>query len=210
MTNTFILYTEAEGENHRPLNLAIIVGLILTEETSLAGANIGILVRNTPTHCALSLKDPMHQDAIRKVCILTLVVAASTLGWTQTVFSAIGVLLSCLLLMINIGARVWYFLELSTIKRDRIGGSAIMPFLLSLFAGFSLSFMSSRISTSGGKRAIEHIIVSAVCIAFVMILSDMYRILKLVVIQDTVRSCASHTTVLISHMIMCRCMIKQR
>jgi hypothetical protein len=187
--SSFPSFTEAETANHRPLYLAIIVGFILTEETSLAGANMGILVRNTPTHCALSLKEPptLHHDAIRKVCILSLVLAASTFGWTQTVFTAMGVILTCLLLIINIGARAWYFMDFLTIKRDRIGGSTLMPFLLSFFTGLSLSFMSSRISALGGKRAIEQIIFSAVWIALVMILSDMDRILQQVVIGTTVR-----------------------
>jgi hypothetical protein len=149
---------------------------------------MGILVRNTPTHCALRLQDPMHQDAIRKVCILTLAVAASTFGWTWTVLTSIGVLLSCILLLINIGARAWYYLDFSTIKRDRICGSTIMPFVLSVFTGFSLSFMSNRIAASGGKRAIEHIIVCGICIAFVMIISDADRVLKHVIIQNKVGS----------------------
>jgi hypothetical protein len=186
--SSFPIITEAETANHRPLYLAIIVGFILTEETSLAGANMGILVRNTPTHCALSLQEPptLHHDAIRKVCILSLVLAASTFGWTQTVFTAMGVILTCLLLIINIGARAWYFMDFLTIKRDRIGGNTLMPFLLSFFTGLSLSFMSSRISALG-KRAIEQIIFSAVWIALVMILSDMDRILQQVVIGTTVR-----------------------
>jgi hypothetical protein len=172
------------------------VGFILTEETSLAGANLGILVRNTPTHCALRLQEPptLHHDAIRKECILSLVLAASTFGWTQSVFTAMGVILTWLLLIINIGARAWYFMEFRTIKRDRIGGNTLMPFLLSLFTGLSLTFMSSRISTLGGKRAIEHIIFSAVWIALVMILSDMDRIVQQVVIGTTVRKSVVLTT----------------
>jgi hypothetical protein len=166
------------------------VGLILTEETSLAGANIGLLVRNTPSLCALGLRQPptMHHDAIRKVCILSLVLASSTLGWTQTILTATGVILSILVLLLNLGARAWHYMDFWTIKRDRIGGSAVMPFLLSLFTGLSLSFMSSRVAVSGGKRAIEHIIFHVVCVGLVMILSATDRFLKLVVVETSVRS----------------------
>lgn len=147
---------------------------------------MGLLVRNTPAHCAYLLQAVIRDDLLRKVCLFSFVLGASTVGWWQTAFKGIGVILACLLLMINIGSRSWYFLDLSSFKRDRIGGNSIMPFLLSIFTGFSLSFLSSRVSASGGQRSIEHIVLSAVVIAVVMIVSSFERFQKLIIMDDEV------------------------
>ena len=148
---------------------------------------MGLLVRNTPTHCALQLRSIIRNDLLQKLCILSLILGACSTEWTQTAFRSTGVTLACLLLMINIGARSWYFMGLTAFKRDRIGGSHIMPFLLSLFAGLSLTFLSTRVSAAGSKRSIESIILSAACVAVVMIVSNLDQVQKLIIINDEVR-----------------------
>ena len=170
----------------KPAYLALITGLVLMEEMSLSWTNIVMMVQACPSIAAYSVSRDSGSDWIRKFVILTLALAGASTGKTQVVFTMIGILLTCAVLLANLGARAWYFFQWQPLSYN--GPLAtVLAYMAAIGAGFAVPFLGHRTASVGGKPAIESILRLAVLLAVCFVVSDFNAVQKFIIVGKEVR-----------------------
>jgi hypothetical protein len=114
LTRSFSCAVDLNGDNledFRPAYLALVLGLVFSEEISLSWTNVALLVRGIPSISAYSLTSKVDSDWLRKLLILLLAVASYTTSTFQQVCTLGGVTLTCLVLLANLGSRSWKYVS---------------------------------------------------------------------------------------------------
>jgi len=164
----------------KPAFVALILGLVFAEETSLSWLNASMLIQATPSLSAHSVCSPLGgSDIPRKIVITMLTLAGAATGKLRVFLAAVGVIGSIILLLANLGARTWHFLQWDPVQYNG-PRTFFVAYLLAVATGFCLPHMSHRSMVIGGKCAMEYIFKSSVLVAIIFLLSDADEIKKYV------------------------------
>lgn len=174
------IFNENTIQNLKPAYLSLVLGLVLTEEISLSWLNASMMIRATPSISAHTLYSPVGSDTFRRLVLLTLVFAGIAESVYQSVLTAIGVVGACIILLANLGARSWYFLNWKPIRYNGTG-SFILAYLCAISTGLVVPFMGHRLIHTGGKGAVEYLIKTAFWVAVAFVISDYNGIQKFLV-----------------------------
>lgn len=155
----------------QPAFLGLVVGLLLAEETSLSWLNSAILVQGIPSASSYMLVNGNSSDWIYKAQVACLVCSSATDGDIQRFLYVVGVSLSCISLLANLGSRAWHFLRWRQIS---FGGplAPLLAFCVALAAGLCLPHMGHRNVPCGGKVAVETSINNAFWVSGLFLLSN--------------------------------------
>lgn len=179
-------FTEETVPNIRPLYFAILIGLVLPEETSFSEINASLLVRGTPSIASHMLDCAFHSDVPRHVVLLSFALATAATDIMHTILLTVGLVGAMGMVLVNLGARTWHYLQLRGIRYEGCGQVRIATY--SAWAtGFCLPYLSHRSTTMGGKHSVEHILGVAVCVAFSMLLTDVDFVTPYVIVGSEVR-----------------------
>mmetsp|Transcript_7270 Transcript_7270/g.18268 ORF Transcript_7270/g.18268 Transcript_7270/m.18268 type:complete len:570 (+) Transcript_7270:63-1772(+) len=168
-------------DNFRQVSLMVILGIIFTEEVSLSWTNVALSVRGYPSISAYALNSNLvGTDWLRKVTLLTFVVASASTDETfQKVCTLGGILLTCSVLLANLGSLSWKYLHWKPFRGLYfLFGTAgspfdpILSFLIAVLTGLCFPFMGHSTIEAGGTSAIESVMGIAVIVAALFILSD--------------------------------------
>lgn len=170
----------------KPAYLALIIGLVLTEEISLSWTNVVMMVQACPSLSAFSVTKGHGSDWIRKGLILLLALAGAATGKVQVVLSILGILFTCTVLLANLGARAWYFFHWQPLSYNG-PLSSLLAYMTAVVTGFSLPFLGHRTASVGGKPAIESILRFALMIALVFVFSDFDSVQNFIIVGTQVR-----------------------
>ena len=184
------IFNENTIQNLKPAYLSLVLGLVLTEEISLSWLNASMMIRSTPSVSAHTLHSPVGSDTFRRVVLLTLVFAGIAEATYQSILTAIGVLGACILLLANLGARSWYFLNWKPIRYNGTG-SFVLAYLCAIVTGLAVPFMGHRLIRIGGKGAVEYLIKTAFWVAVAFIVSDYDGIQKFIVFGSESEVCCN-------------------
>ena len=169
----------------KPAYLVLFVGLVLVDEMSLSWTNVVMMVQACPSISAYSVSQNAGSDWIRKMVLLTLVLAGAATGTAQVALSMIGILLTCAVLLANIGARSWFFFQWQPLSYS--GPFATMvAYMAAVVAGLAVPFLSHRTASVGGKPAIESILKLAILLTLCFVVSDFDSVQKYVVVGKEV------------------------
>jgi hypothetical protein len=184
------IFNENTIQNLKPAYLSLVLGLVLTEEISLSWLNASMMIRSTPSVSAHTLYSPVGSDTFRRLVLLTLVFAGIAEDIYQSILTAIGILGACILLLANLGARSWYFLNWKPIRYNGTG-SFVLAYLCAIATGFAVPFMGHRLIRIGGKGAMEYLIKTAFWVAVAFVVSDYDGVQKFLVLgsESEVRCC---------------------
>ena len=184
----FVFFRSAatDIDEFRPAYLALLLGVVFSEEISLAWTNIAMFVRGIPSISAYSVVSRVESDWLRKVVILTLAVAAATTGTTQHFLTLAGVGLTMVTLLANLGSRAWGFMNWEPM-RDWGPLEPLLAFILSCLTGLCVPFLGHRQVQSGGKAAMESVIRMALVVSVLFVVSDHDQVQKFLVVGSEVR-----------------------
>jgi hypothetical protein len=174
-TQFFFYYTVAFYDSFQPALLALVLGFVLPEETSLSCLNTTMMVRAAPSVAAHFLMGPPCRDAIRKWALFCLVLAGAMQERAAQILTVTGVLTSCLILLANIGSRSWYFLRWKPLAYSGIG-SSFLAYVTAVMAGAVVPFMSHRDVLTGGKAAMDHVMATAVIVAVAFTMTSIEQV----------------------------------
>eukprot|EP00536_Pseudo-nitzschia_multiseries_P000726 jgi/Psemu1/233957/estExt_Genewise1.C_90083 len=177
-------------DSFRQVYLVVILGVVFIEEISLSWTNVALLVRGFPSISAYALNSNLvGTDWLRKLMVLIFVVAsASTDGTFQKVCTLGGIILTCLVLLANLGSLSWKYLHWKPFRGLYWFGTAYSPFdaivsyLAAILAGLCFPFMGHSTVEAGGTTAIESVMRIAVIVAVLFILSDYDAFQRLLVL----------------------------
>ena len=162
---------------------------VLTEEISLSWINVALLVRGIPSISAYALTTSFGTDWLRKILILLfLISSASTDDTFQKVCTLGGIILTCLVLLANLGSLSWKYLHWKPFRGVSLFGIAVSPLdpLLSygaaILTGICFPFLGHSKIESGGTAAIESVMRIAVVVAALFIISDYDAFQRLLVV----------------------------
>ena len=162
--------TESGVDSLKPAILALILGLVLTEEVSLSWLNSSMLVRASPSVAAHALTSMLGGDLLRKAVILCLALAGASYGNTKENLSYLGLAGACLLLLSNLGSRAWHFMGWKPLSYQG-PGSAAVAWCASILLGLVFPFLANRKIHVGGDAGLEYVIRTAVIVGFIFIAS---------------------------------------
>jgi hypothetical protein len=148
---------------------------------SLSWLNASMMIRATPSISAHSLFSPIGSDTFRRVVLLTLTFAGITQGWFQSILTACGVVGACIILLANLGARAWYFLNWKPMQYNGFG-SFVIAYIYAILTGIVVPFMGHRLIRTGGKGAMEYILKTAFFVAVAFVISDYDDLQKFLVV----------------------------
>ncbi|KAG7347836.1 hypothetical protein IV203_016541 [Nitzschia inconspicua] len=176
-------------QDFRPAYLALVLGLVFSEEISLSWTNVAILVRGMPSVSAYAITSNVGSDWPRKILILVLAIASYTTGTFQKVCTLGGVTLTCLVVLANLGSRSWKYLHWKPtmgMKSWCFGICTpldpIMAYVAAIMMGICFPYLGHRRIQSGGTGAMESVLRLAVLVAGLFILSDYDEIQKFLVV----------------------------
>mmetsp|Transcript_5757 Transcript_5757/g.7560 ORF Transcript_5757/g.7560 Transcript_5757/m.7560 type:complete len:496 (-) Transcript_5757:297-1784(-) len=155
-----------------PARLALIIGLVFSEEISLSWLNAQMLVRSVPSVSAHTLTSHLGSDVLRKASLFVLATASSaeddtTRGWVTIA----GVAMICILALANLGSRAWHFMGWRPLQYSGPLKS-VVAFFAAVAAGCVFPYMGHRKIHVGGRPAMEHVISTAVLVGVIFALSD--------------------------------------
>jgi hypothetical protein len=192
LTRSFSCAVDIEGDalqDFRPAYLALVLGLVFSEEIGLSWMNVAILVRGMPSVSAYAITSKVDSDWPRKILILLLAVASYTTGTFQKICTLSGVTLTCLVVLANLGSRSWKYLHWKPtmgMKSWCCGVCTpldpIMAYIAAIMMGMCFPYLGHRQIQSGGTAAIESVLRIAVLVAALFILSDYDEIQKFLVV----------------------------
>mmetsp|Transcript_23221 Transcript_23221/g.64574 ORF Transcript_23221/g.64574 Transcript_23221/m.64574 type:complete len:545 (+) Transcript_23221:71-1705(+) len=174
--------------NLKPAYLALILGMVFVEETSLSWLNASMFVRASPSVSAHALTSGVGSDWARKACLLCLILAgaATTSGINDEVqkyLTIVGISSACAVLLANLGSRAWHFMAWKPLSYQ--GPFAdFMAYLVAMITGAFYPFMAHRKIHVGGKAGMEHIIFSAFMAAIVYIGSGLEEVHEFAILQN--------------------------
>lgn len=168
-------------ETYQPAYFAVLLGLVFKEEISLSWTNVAMLIRGFPSLSACSAISRTDSDWLRKIIVFALLLASIADGMIKHVLCFIGVSLACLVLLANLGARAWGFMEWKPIRSFGFL-EPVVAFVAAAITGICFPFLGHHQMQSGGKAAMESLLGIALLSAVVFIISDYNNIQKFVVI----------------------------
>jgi hypothetical protein len=171
----------------KPAYLALIIGLVLTEEVSLSWTNAVMMVQACPSLSAFSVTKDAGSDWIRKGIIMLLALAGAATGKTQVVLTMMGILFTCAVLLANLGARVWYFFQWQPLSYNG-PLSSVLAYMTAVVTGFALPLLGHRTAAVGGKPAIESILRLSLMIAVSFVITDFDSVQKFIIVGKEVSS----------------------
>jgi hypothetical protein len=192
LTRSFSCAVDIVGnslQDFRPAYLALVLGLVFSEEIGLSWPNVALLVRGMPSVSAYALTTKFDSDWPKKTLILLLTVASYTTGTLQKVCTMSGVTLTCLVVLANLGSKSWKFLH----WKPTMGMKSwccgffrpldpIMAYVAAILTGICFPYLGHRQIQSGGTAAIESVLRIAVVVAALFILSDYDEVQKFLVV----------------------------
>lgn len=170
----------------QPAFLAVLLGLVFIEEIGLSWLNTTMFVRGMPSISAYSITTNYETDWIRKLIIFCLYLAAVTTGDTRLVLTLGGISLTCLVILANLGARSWGFMDRRPL---RFGGplEPILAYSAAVILGAAVPYLAYRETKGGRRAAIEGTIKHALLVGIIFVASDYNDIQKFLVIGSEVR-----------------------
>ena len=171
----------------KPAYLALIVGLILTEEMSLSWTNAVMMVQACPSISAYTVTKDSGSDWARKITILLLSLAGVARGKAQIVLTMMGILFTCAILLANLGARVWHFFQWQPLNYNG-PFSSLLAYMTAVVTGFAFPFLGHRTASVGGKAAIESILRLALFLALGFAVSDFDSVQQFIIVGKAVRA----------------------
>lgn len=192
LTRTFSCAVDIESgilQDFRPAYLALVLGLVFSEEIGLSWTNVALLVRGMPSISAYAITSKVDSDWPRKILILLLAVASYVSGTFQKICTLGGVALTCLVVLANLGSRSWKYLH----WKPTMGMKAwccgictpfdpILAYIAAIMMGICFPYLGHRQIQSGGNGAIESVLRIAVTVAALFILSDYDEVQKFLVV----------------------------
>jgi len=177
------------NNSFKPAYLGLILGLVFLEEVSLSWIFTARLVRGVPSMSAYTLNSLVGADWLRKILVFSLAMGGATTGRTQSVLTLFGISLTCMVLLANLGARAWGFLQWKPIA---IGGKLsfmepLVAYLAAIVTGMLVPYMGHRGIQVGGEAAMESVMKSAILVAIIFVVSDYDEIQKFLVVGSEVR-----------------------
>jgi hypothetical protein len=150
------------------------------EEISLSWTNVALLVRGIPSMSAFALTSSVAgSDWLRKILILIFIVASSSSDETfQKVCTLGGIILTCLILLANLGSLSWKYLHWKPFRGLPLFGNSgtvldpLLAYIAAVFTGICFPFMGHCKVEAGGTAAVESVMRIAVVVAVLFILSD--------------------------------------
>eukprot|EP00522_Entomoneis_paludosa_P012905 CAMPEP_0172444002 /NCGR_PEP_ID=MMETSP1065-20121228/4160_1 /TAXON_ID=265537 /ORGANISM="Amphiprora paludosa, Strain CCMP125" /LENGTH=499 /DNA_ID=CAMNT_0013194419 /DNA_START=77 /DNA_END=1577 /DNA_ORIENTATION=- len=169
-------------DNLAPARLSLIIGLVFTEEISLAWLNAQMMVKSAPSISAHTLTSRVGSDLLRKVAIFLLATAGSasddsTRGW----ITISGIALACILALANLGSRAWHFMGWKPMPYAGPLHSTL-AFLGAIATGIMFPYMGHRKVHVGGRPAMEHVISTAVIVGLIFAISDIDEVQRYLVV----------------------------
>jgi len=169
-------------QNLKPGYLCLILGLVCSTEISLSSLNTSMMVRGTPSLSTHSVKSFMgSSDGLRKLILLMLALASGATGWVQRFFTIGGIVLACLVLLANLGARAWHFLHFKPLQYKGRGSFAY-AFFVAVLAGMAMPFMGHRTTRAGGKVAMDHVIMTSMIVGCFILITSLEEFQKFLVV----------------------------
>jgi len=119
---------------------------------------------------------------VGKILILLFTVASASTDQTfGKVCTMAGVIMTCSVLLANLGSRSWKYLHWAPVKNMGTPLDPIIGYVAAIMTGICFPFMGHRQIESGGTAAIESVIRIAIVVATLFILSDIDDYQKLLV-----------------------------
>lgn len=144
------------------------------------------MIRGTPSVSAHCLCSPLASDLLRKSLLAVLALAGTTEGLMQTTLLVGGIVGAFLVLLANLGARSWHFLRWKQLKYTG-PGSFLIAYFMAIATGFLLPYVGHRSIMTGGKGAMEYVIMTALLVAAFFVVSDYNEIQTFLVVGSDVR-----------------------
>mmetsp|Transcript_9782 Transcript_9782/g.20479 ORF Transcript_9782/g.20479 Transcript_9782/m.20479 type:complete len:558 (+) Transcript_9782:103-1776(+) len=191
-------------DDFRQVYLVVILGVVFTEEISLSWTNVALLVRGYPSMSAYALTSSVvGTDWLRKLIVLMFVVSSASRDDAFRKYCTLGgIILTCLVLLANLGSLSWKYLHWKSFKGISLFGNSDLPVLDPLLAyfvavltGICFPFMGHSKIEAGGTAAIESVMRISLIVATLFILSDYDAFQRILVIgseacnQDYVNFC---------------------
>jgi len=168
-----------EMDEFRPAYLALVLGLVFSEEIGLSWTNVSILVRGIPSISAYAMTSKVGSDWLRKILILSLAIASYSTSTFQKVCTLGGIALTCIVLLANLGSRSWKYMHWRPTMgmRSWLCGIStpfdpVMAYTAAVMAGICFPYLGHRQIESGGTAAIESVLRLAISVAVFFVLSD--------------------------------------
>lgn len=214
LVRSFPCATSGEGiaETFKPATLSLLLGLVLTEETSLSWLNASMLIRATPSVAAHTLFSPVAPDVLRKLVIFVLVLASASTGQAQLILTLLGICGACLVLLANMGSRAWHFMRWKP-QRYSWHGAGLLAYVKAVLMGIVFPYLGHRDIMVGGKAAIEYVIRTSFLAALAFMVSDVDEIQRFLVIGSD--QCEQTTINLVVGvwffltLVICLCVVRQ-
>jgi len=169
----------------KPAYLALIAGLVLTEEMSLSWTNAVMMVQACPSISAYFVTKDSGSDWIRKITILLLALSGVTTGKSQAVLTIVGIIFSCVILLANLGARAWYFFQWQPLSYNG-PFTTVLAYMTAVVTGFAFPLLGHRTASVGGKPAIESIVRLSLCIAIAFVITDFDAVQQFIIVGKEV------------------------
>lgn len=168
--------------------MALILGLVLTEEISNAWVNVSMLVWGMPSISAYTLTQPVAVDWPKQALLLTLSISAvlETGSQAQHIVTLCGIGWACCVLCANVGARAWRHLRLKPLPY-RGFGRTVVSFFAAIVTALFIPYIGFRQAQSGGQVALETVLIGSVIVAAVFIVSDFDAVQEFVILGSEVR-----------------------
>ena len=163
--------------------MALILGLVLTEEISLSWLNASMLVQASPSVAAHALTSMLGSDILRKATILCLALAGAASGGARKGLTGLGLIGACLLLLSNLGSRAWHFMGCKPMAYQG-SCSAMLAWFASILAGIAFPFMGHRKIHVGGDAALEYVILTGTAVGLVFIASGVDEMQRFLLISS--------------------------
>lgn len=178
---------ETITDEFRPAYLALLLGLVFSEEISLSWTNAAMFVRGLPSISAYAVTSKVESDWLRKILLISLAMASAASGTTQTVMTLFGIGLTCIVLLANLGSRAWGYMRWRPLVVGWGPFEAVIAYVAAILMGLFVPYLGHRQVTFGGKVAMESIIRISFLVAAVFVVSDFDDIQKFLVVGSEVR-----------------------
>lgn len=176
-------------QDFRPAYLALVLGLVFSEEIGLSWTNVALLVRGIPSISAYTMTSRVDADWPRKIIILLLAMASYSTSTFQLVCTLSGITLTCLVVLANLGSRSWKNLHWKPTMgmetwfcRFLTPFDPIMAYTAAVFTGIFFPYLGHRQIKSGGSAAIQSVLRIAILVAILFIISDYDDIQKFLIV----------------------------
>lgn len=185
LTRSFTCALQDEVLGVRPAYLSLLLGLVLSEEISLAHLNITMLVWGAPSISSYELLFQFSSDWPRKLIVFVLAMAGAAEGLAQKYLTVFGVAFACGVFATNLGSRAWYNLNLRPVEYSGYGCLYVST-VVALCTGLTVPYLGFREVTVGGQTAMITIIKSAVIVAILFMVSDIDYVQKFIIVGSEV------------------------